>query len=63
MASITAANSTYILEEEWEEDTDYYINRATLTMLEESGAAQSLVELIERAMGDGDDVEIEWSRS
>lgn len=50
------------LEEEWDEDTDYYLNRATVELLKEQGASQGLVDLLERAMGDRDDVEIEWSR-
>jgi hypothetical protein len=51
------------LEEEWEEDTDYFINRTTLEMLVNLGAPQHLTDLIEQAMGDGDDIEIEWSRT
>ena len=49
------------LEEEWEEDQDYYINQATLEMLKSRGAPEALVALLEREMGDGD-IEIEWSR-
>jgi hypothetical protein len=51
------------LEEEWEEDTDYYLDRATLDMLKERGASDALMEILERAMRGRDDVEIEWSRT
>jgi hypothetical protein len=51
------------LEEEWEEDTDYYLDRATVEMLKSRGASEPLLRLLETAMGDGDSVEIEWSRA
>lgn len=51
------------LEEEYEEDRDYYINRETVTLLEERGADPALLDILNRALGDKDDVEIVWSRS
>jgi processive 1,2-diacylglycerol beta-glucosyltransferase len=51
------------LEEEWEEDTDYYLNRTTFEMLNTRGASQHLLDLLERAMGGRNEIEIEWSRS
>ena len=51
------------LEEEWEEDKDYYLNRTTLEMLKGRDAPTALMELLDRAMGDRGEVEIEWSRS
>ncbi len=51
------------LEEESEEDTDYYLNRATLNLLKEKGLDASLLKLLEEALGDREDLEIEWSRS
>ncbi len=51
------------LEEESDEDTDYYLNRTTVGMLEQHGASAHLLELLERALGDRDECEIEWSRS
>ena len=51
------------LEEEWEEDQDYSLNRQTLEMLESRGASASLIRMLGGAMGDRDDVEVEWSRS
>jgi hypothetical protein len=50
------------LEEESEEDQDYYLNRQTLEMLKGRGISTSLAQMLERAMGEGDDVEVEWSR-
>jgi hypothetical protein len=50
------------LEEEYEEDRDYYIQRELLDMLEEAGGDPELVAMLARAMGDGEVLEIEWSR-
>ena len=51
------------LEEEFTEDTDYYINQATLTMFEEAGAEASLLALLRQALGRREDMEIQWSRA
>ncbi len=51
------------LEEESSDDDDYYINRATVDILEEQGAEPALVTLLRQALGDGDEVEIRWQRS
>jgi hypothetical protein len=50
------------LEEEWEEDKDYYLSRQTLEMLRGRGASPTLVQMLEGAMGERDDIEVEWSR-
>lgn len=65
LGSITEEDLQFLidnLEEEWEEDQDYYLNRQTLELLENRGASASLVEMLGSAMGDRDDVEVEWSR-
>jgi processive 1,2-diacylglycerol beta-glucosyltransferase len=49
------------LEEESDDDTDYYLNRATFEMLKDHGASARLRELLERAFGDRDEIEFEWS--
>lgn len=49
------------LEEEFDEDQDYYIQRDVLESLEAAGADADLVAFLARAMGDRDGVEIEWS--
>lgn len=48
------------LEEEDTTDTDYYINGDTLVMFQDAGADPALIAMLEKAMGDGDDVDIEW---
>ena len=48
------------LEEESEDDTDYFINRSTIEIFKEKGANNTLIELLENALGDRDDMEIEW---
>jgi len=50
------------LEEEWEGDSDYYLNRTIIDMLKESGADKSLLELLDKALGDREDVEIVWEK-
>jgi processive 1,2-diacylglycerol beta-glucosyltransferase len=51
------------LEEEWAEDTDYYLNRTTFEMLKNKGAGQSLLDILEPVFNEREDIEIEWSRS
>lgn len=51
------------LEEESSEDTDYYLNRAMLDMLIEKDPDPNLMEILEAALGDREDIEIEWVRS
>jgi hypothetical protein len=50
------------LEEESPTDTDYYLNRATLDMLEQNGADAELLKILRSALGDREDMEIQWSR-
>lgn len=50
------------LEEESLQDTDYYIDAATIDMLEDDGAPASLVALLRTAVGTSDGVEVRWSR-
>ncbi len=66
LGSISAEELQFLidqLEEESDDDTDYYLNRTTVDMLREHGASEHLSELLERALGDRDECEIEWSRS
>lgn len=51
------------LEEESDNDTDYYINPATLKMFAERGTDPTLVELLARALGGRDEMEIRWERT
>lgn len=48
------------LEEESEEDADYYINGITIDMLEANGADGALIRLLRKALGDNEDMDIRW---
>ena len=49
------------LEEESEEDTDYYITALTIDMLEERGADENLVSVLKEALGDSEGVDVSWT--
>jgi hypothetical protein len=51
------------LEEESLEDQDYYLQRGTVEMLADQGADAHLLAVLRKALGDGEGVEIRWSRS
>lgn len=46
------------LEEEHEEDEDYFIDRDTLELLSDNGADPELLALLEKAIGDDDSMDI-----
>jgi hypothetical protein len=48
------------LEEEHEEDQDYFIDRETLELLSDNGIDPELLALLEKAMGDDDSMDISW---
>ncbi len=48
------------LEEEHDEDRDYYIDRETLEMFDENGGDPELVEMLRKALGDNEALDIEW---
>jgi hypothetical protein len=50
------------LEEESSTDTDYYLNSATLDMFAEHGIDPQLLELLRGALGNREEMEIEWLR-
>jgi processive 1,2-diacylglycerol beta-glucosyltransferase len=50
------------LEEESSRDDDYYLNRATVDILEEDGADPALVALLRQALGGGEETEVRWAR-
>ena len=50
------------LVEEHLNDIDYYINKEMLETLNEKGASQKLLEIIESAMGSDDNVEIRYEK-
>lgn len=48
------------LEEESPDDSDYYINRDTLDILQHAGADDVLLNLLRAALGEREDIEISW---
>lgn len=51
------------LEEEAADDTDYYIDHATLDLFEEMGAEADLLALLRQVLERRDALEIAWSRT
>ena len=51
------------LEETHSSDRDYYLDLATLEMLEEQGAAETLVQLLHRALGERKGMEVRWEEA
>jgi hypothetical protein len=49
-----------LLEEESEDDRDYYIDRDTLDVLAEEGADEKLLAIIRPHVGEDEGIEIEW---
>lgn len=50
------------LEEEDQEDRDYYIDRATLNWFEEHGSDPALTSLLGEALGSREGMDIRWKR-
>jgi hypothetical protein len=48
------------LVEESESDTDYYVDSATIDLLQRAGASSRLVDLLRAALGDAEGVDIVW---
>lgn len=48
------------LEEEHDDDKDYYVDRETLELLSDNGAEPELLALLEKGMGDDDEMDIAW---
>ena len=51
------------LEEEHEEDTDYYVCPDTIEILAEDGASASLLKILKDAVGDSEGVEVSWKKA
>jgi hypothetical protein len=51
------------LEEESEDDMDYFLNRSTIEIFKEKGTNKTLIKLLENALGDRDGMEIEWLKA
>jgi hypothetical protein len=48
------------LEEEHDDDQDYYIDRDTLELMSDNGADPELLAMLEKAIGDDDSMNIAW---
>jgi hypothetical protein len=48
------------LEEEHDEDQDYYIDRDTLELMSDNGGDPELLAMLEKAIGDDDSMDISW---
>jgi hypothetical protein len=48
------------LEEEHDEDQDYYVDKETLELLADNGADAELVAMLEKALGDDESMDIAW---
>ena len=48
------------LEEEHDDDKDYFIDRDTLELLSDNGADPELLALLEKGLGDDDEMDIAW---
>jgi hypothetical protein len=48
------------LEEEHDEDQDYFVDKDTLELLSDNGADPELLALLEKALGDDESMDIAW---
>ena len=65
IGTVTDADLQFLidqLEEEDQSDDDYFIDQATIDLLEKNGASKSLVSMLRAAVGDGEGVEITWKK-
>jgi hypothetical protein len=51
-----------VLEEESEEDQDYFIDAPTIELLEDRGASAQLLSLLRAAVGESEGVEVKWEK-
>jgi processive 1,2-diacylglycerol beta-glucosyltransferase len=65
IGTLTEAQFTFLqdhLEEESEDDQDYYINGATIDVFEAEGADRGLVDMLRRALGEREEMDVRWTR-
>jgi hypothetical protein len=65
IGSITDAELEFMighLEETSLADRDYFVDQATIDLLADGSATDHLLELLRKAVGGGDGVEIRWER-
>jgi hypothetical protein len=66
IGTITEENLKFLVDhlvEEDAEDRDYYLNPATLDLLEQRDGDPAMIAMLRRAMGDAPDLEILWERA
>lgn len=51
------------LEEESSTDADYFIDTATIDMLEDNGGSAMLVTMLRAAVGDSEGIDITWQQT
>ncbi|HEY0721890.1 MAG TPA: galactosyldiacylglycerol synthase [Gammaproteobacteria bacterium] len=51
------------LEEESNDDQDYWLNRAQVEIFKDNGADPALLLMLETALGEGEELEVCWERS
>jgi processive 1,2-diacylglycerol beta-glucosyltransferase len=49
-------------EEDSLDDRDYYLNQATVDMLEQAGGDPGLIAVLRQALGDREEMDIRWVR-
>jgi hypothetical protein len=65
LGSITEADLQVLidaLEEESEDDQDYYIDKATIEFLADGRPSDHLLEILREALGSNDGMEIRWEK-
>jgi len=63
IGTITDEHLTFLkvqLEEEHEDDKDYFIDRETLELLSDNGADPELLGMLEKGLKDDDEMDITW---
>ncbi len=49
-----------VMEEESSKDRDYFIDLATVDMLRNAGASEGLVNVLTKAIGESEGIDVEW---
>ncbi|HEX6396242.1 MAG TPA: hypothetical protein VFZ95_02365 [Steroidobacteraceae bacterium] len=51
-----------VLEEEDSKDVDYYIDLATVDILEDNGASAALIQMLRTAIGATEGIDVRWEK-
>jgi hypothetical protein len=65
IGEVTEAQFQFLLdnlEEESPDDQDYYLNQATLDMLEGAGGDPALMAILRQGMGNREEMDMQWVR-